>query len=92
LLITGSSGSGKTTLARAIAGKIFYKGSVTFKEDQPKIIFVEQHYFFKSLSNTNDFYYQQRYNSFDSDDALTVAQELLKITADANNRMNYWYN
>jgi len=82
LLITGSSGSGKTTLARAIAGKIFYKGSVSFKEDQPKIIFVEQHYFFKSLSNTTDFYYQQRYNSFDSDDALTVAQELLKITAD----------
>jgi molybdate transport system ATP-binding protein len=82
LLITGSSGSGKTTLAKAIAGKMFYKGSVTFDKDQPKIIFVEQHYFFKTLSNTNDFYYQQRYNSFDSEDALTVAQELLKITAD----------
>lgn len=82
LLITGSSGSGKTTLAKAIAGRIFHKGSVTFKEDQPKIIFVEQHYFFKTLSNTNEFYYQQRYNSFDSEDALTVTQELLKIPGD----------
>ncbi len=80
LLITGSSGSGKTTLAKAIAGKIFCKGSIQLESDQPKIIFVEQHYFFKTLSNTNDFYYQQRYNSFDSDDALSVVQELLKIT------------
>ena len=82
LLITGSSGSGKTTLARAIAGKVFYKGSIRCNTDQPKIIFVEQHYFFKTLSNTNDFYYQQRYNSFDCDDALTVTQELLRITGD----------
>ncbi|HEV8506705.1 MAG TPA: ATP-binding cassette domain-containing protein [Chitinophagaceae bacterium] len=82
LLITGSSGSGKTTLAKAIAGKIFYKGSIQLKGNQASIIFAEQHYFFKTLSNTNDFYYQQRYNSFDSDDALTVEQELLKITPD----------
>ena len=84
LLVTGSSGSGKTTLAKAIAGKIFYKGSIRFNDDQPKIIFVEQHYFFKTLSNTNDFYYQQRYNSFDSNDAMTVMQELLTITSDEN--------
>jgi len=82
LLITGTSGSGKTTLAKAIAGKIFYKGSIQLKSDRPNIIFVEQHYFFKTLSHTSDFYYQQRYNSFDSDDALTVVQELLKITQD----------
>ena len=69
LLITGTSGSGKTTLAKALANKIFYKGSIEFSTNQPKIIFVEQHYYFKTLSNTNDFYYQQRYNSFDSDDA-----------------------
>ena len=82
LLITGSSGSGKTTLAKALAGKIFCKGSILFSGSQPKIVFVEQHYFFKTLSNTKDFYYQQRYNSFDSDDALTVMQELSKITGD----------
>jgi molybdate transport system ATP-binding protein len=84
LLITGISGSGKTTLAKALANKIFYKGCVEFSIDQPKIILIEQHYYFKTLSNTNDFYYQQRYNSFDSNDAQTVVEELQKITADTN--------
>ncbi|MEP6467966.1 MAG: ATP-binding cassette domain-containing protein [Parafilimonas sp.] len=82
LLITGNSGSGKTTLAKALANKIFYKGSINYKINQPKIIFVEQHYNFKTLSNTNDFYYQQRYNSFDSNNAVTVKEELLKISND----------
>jgi len=63
---------------------MFCKGSIRFNNDQPKVIFVEQHYFFKTLSNTNDFYYQQRYNSFDSNDAMTVIQELLTITEDEN--------
>lgn len=84
LLITGTSGSGKTTLAKALANKIFYKGLVEFSINQPKVILVEQHYNFKTLSNTNDFYYQQRYNSFDSNDAQTVNEELLKITDDAS--------
>lgn len=84
LLITGTSGSGKTTLAKAITSKIFYKGVVEFGMQQPKIILVDQHYNFKTLSNTNDFYYQQRYNSFDSNDALTVNEELLKISDDTS--------
>ncbi len=84
LLITGASGSGKTTLAKALANKILYKGSIEFNIDQPKIIFVEQHYNFKTLSNTNNFYYQQRYNSFDSNDAQTVIDELQKISTDKN--------
>ncbi len=84
LLITGASGSGKTTLAKVLANKIFYKGSVEFSINQPKIIYVEQHYYFKTLSNTNDFYYQQRYNSFDSNDAQTVFEELQKISTDKN--------
>ena len=84
LLITGSSGGGKTTLAKVLSNKVFYKGSVDFNLSQPKIIIVEQHYYFKTLSNTNDFYYQQRYNSFDSEDAVTVMQELQKICADKN--------
>lgn len=84
LLITGTSGSGKTTLVKAISSKIFYKGVVEFGIQQPKIILVDQHYNFKTLSNTNDFYYQQRYNSFDSNDALTVNDELLKISNDVS--------
>ena len=87
LLITGGSGSGKTTLAKVLANKIFYKGSVEYNVLKPHIIFVEQHYYFKTLSNTNDFYYQQRYNSLDNNDASTVMDELLKISAD-NNEIN----
>ncbi len=34
---------------------------------------------FKNLSNTNNFYYQQRFNSFDSEDAQTVSQFLKAI-------------
>ncbi|MFT4155960.1 ATP-binding cassette domain-containing protein [Parafilimonas sp.] len=83
LLISGVSGSGKTMLAKALAGKIFYKGAVEFSS-KSEIIFVEQHYFFKTLSNTSDFYYQQRYNSSDNNDALTVSEELLKISIDKN--------
>ncbi len=84
LLITGTSGSGKTTLAKTLVNKIFYKGLISYNINQPKIIFVEQHYYFKTLSNTSDFYYQQRYNSFDSNDAVTVLAELQKISDDEN--------
>jgi molybdate transport system ATP-binding protein len=67
--------------------KFFIKGSVEYNIHRPYIIFVEQHYYFKTLSNTNDFYYQQRYNSLDNNDALTVTDELLKISADSNEIM-----
>src|SRR5689334_15104444 len=82
LAILGSSGSGKTTLVRALSGKIFFQGTIEFGQERPSINFVEQHYHFKNRSNTNDFYYQQRYNSFDSDDAITVREELQSINND----------
>ncbi len=37
---------------------------------------IEQRNQFKNLSHTSDFYYQQRFNSFDAADAQTVWQEL----------------
>jgi len=79
LAITGASGSGKTLLAKALSGKLFHQGDVIFGKAKPRIVFVEQHYHFKNLSNTSDFYYQQRYNSFESADALTVMDELAAI-------------
>ncbi len=81
LAITGESGSGKTALAKALAGQIFYKGSVIYT-DAKKVLMVGKHYHFKNLSNVSDFYYQQRYNSFDSNDALTVEEELGLISTD----------
>ncbi len=78
---TGLSGSGKTTLARVLAGKIFTGGSVDFSAPgqnaaSPSVVLIEQQHRFKTLSNTSDFYYQQRFNSFDSEDAATVKNYL----------------
>ncbi len=81
LAIIGSSGSGKSTLARVLAGQLFATGSVVITWDeasslQNKVLLVEQRNQFKNLSHTSDFYYQQRFNSFDAADAQTVWQEL----------------
>ncbi len=43
------------------------------------ISLVESRHHFRNLSNTGDFYYQQRYNSSDSDDALTVLEYLAGV-------------
>jgi molybdate transport system ATP-binding protein len=80
LAITGASGSGKTTLAKAIAGQLFHEGSVIVKDSKsdktPFVFFVEHRNEFKNLSNQSNFYYQQRYNSTESEDSLTVIEEL----------------
>ncbi|MDB5110462.1 MAG: ylmA, partial [Mucilaginibacter sp.] len=43
------------------------------------IALVEPKHHFRNLSNTTDFYYQQRYNSSDSEDAQTVEAYLAGI-------------
>ena len=80
LAILGNAGSGKTLLAKALAGKIHYNGRISFdfNSEKKKIELVEQRYSFKNLCGVSDFYYQQRFNSFDSEDAPTVYEELLK--------------
>lgn len=86
LAIIGPSGSGKTTLAKVLAGQLFAKGSVEINYVNssplpPKVQLIEQRYQFKNLSNVSDFYYQQRFNSFDATDALTIMQELQQVAA-----------
>src|SRR6476661_7337759 len=98
LAIIGPSGSGKTTLAKVLAGQLFAKGSVEINYDNSssllhKVQLIEQRYQFKNLSNVSDFYYQQRFNSFDAGNALTVMQELLQIAAhhpDAAIKIENW--
>jgi molybdate transport system ATP-binding protein len=75
-LITGSSGSGKTVLAHCLTGKHFYSGQIDFYFPKKNIVLVEQQHRFKNLSNTNDLYYQQRFNSSDSENTITVDEEL----------------
>ncbi len=53
------------------------------------IALVEPKHHFRNLSNTTDFYYQQRYNSSDSEDALTVEQYLLSVLPVAG-KSPYW--
>ncbi len=83
LAILGNAQNGKTTLAKAIASQIHYKGNILTHfgdatKKHPRIELVEQRYFFKNLSGINDFYYQQRFNSFDAEDAPKISEELLK--------------
>lgn len=54
------------------------------------IAIVEAKHHFKNLSNTGDFYYQQRYNSMDSEDALTVEQYLHTIKPAPQPNL-YWH-
>lgn len=53
------------------------------------IALVESRHHFRNLSNTGDFYYQQRYNSSDSEDAQTVEEYLGSIKAYAD-IPSYW--
>ena len=53
------------------------------------IAIVEPKHHFRNLSNTSDFYYQQRYNSSDSEDALTV-QEYLDSISITSVTGSYW--
>lgn len=82
--IVGRSGSGKTTLAHALAGTVFHSGTLEFHlpnhsahaRDANRILLIEQQHHFRNRSNTSDFYYQQRYNSADSEDTMTVEEAL----------------
>lgn len=79
--ITGPSGSGKTVLAHTLAGSHFFSGSLVPGFATPEtyhkgVMVVEQQHRFRDLTNRRDFYYQQRYNSFDAEQTATVREEL----------------
>ncbi|WEK33967.1 MAG: ATP-binding cassette domain-containing protein [Candidatus Pseudobacter hemicellulosilyticus] len=81
LAIIGPSGSGKTVLAHTLAGRHFFSGQLIAGFGTPEtfhrqVMVVEQQHRFKDLSNQSNFYYQQRYNSFDSEQTATVSQAL----------------
>jgi molybdate transport system ATP-binding protein len=62
----GDSDSGHSATVNSIQGKSVENVSLKHQ--------------FRNLSNTRDFYYQQRFNSSDSEDALTVQQHLGSIS------------
>ncbi|WP_342644341.1 ATP-binding cassette domain-containing protein [Mucilaginibacter sp. CSA2-8R] len=84
-LITGSSGSGKTILLNVFAGLLKpVSGLVTTGIDQKHlgkgILLVTAKHHFKDTTNTSNLYYQQRYNSQDADQTVTVLQYLQSKT------------
>lgn len=76
--ITGPSGSGKTVLAHALLGRHFATGKIGYHFDQQRIAIVEQQHRFKHRPGSTELYYQQRFNSSDADQTITVEQELIE--------------
>lgn len=77
LAITGLAGCGKTSLGLALAQQLYYQGTITYHlPDGSPIVWVEQQHHFKTLQSTNDLYYQQRFNSYDTEETQTVAESL----------------
>jgi molybdate transport system ATP-binding protein len=85
LAITGAAGSGKTTLGLVLTGRMHYKGNLWIADHFARNrIWIEQQHHFKNLSNTADLYYQQRFNSSDSEDSQTVYEALGGDTEEVN--------
>jgi molybdate transport system ATP-binding protein len=92
--VVGKSGSGKTTLARVLTGHLFHSGTVQFHlpdhTHSNRILLIEQQHHFKNRSNTSDFYYQQRYNSLNAEDTITVAEALEAVMPDQTAGFRQW--
>lgn len=77
--VLGEAGSGKTVLAHTLAGRNPFQGRIIFpgsSNGDGSVIVVEQHHRFRDLQNQSNFYYQQRYNAFDSEATINVAEDL----------------
>ncbi len=92
LAITGKSGSGKSILLKAIAGmQGLSGGSIAYgfnlydssngipQSPLKHIALIQSRHHFKNSANSAVLYYQQRYNSSDSENALTVEQYLASV-------------
>lgn len=106
--LVGESGSGKTSLLQTIAGNLhisngeiiyhFYEdvkrqliNDTSFTPKKMMAMVASKHHF-KNLANKQDFYYQQRYNSSDSEDTPTVETYLQKININTNTNLVWTYN
>jgi molybdate transport system ATP-binding protein len=88
-LLNGPSGSGKTLLAKAIAGQGAANRKVMVNYDPASglpaaTLFVPQWYQFKDKQGSSNFYFQQRFNSADAENTVTVWETILEYV----NRIN----
>lgn len=85
--LMGAAGTGKSSLGKALCGQLFVRGDLRITYDprskaHPSAFFVDQwHHFTDHTGLSSNFYYQQRYNSQDADNAVTVLAELEQIAA-----------
>ncbi len=80
MLIAGATGCGKTTLIRSLAGRVWHTGTISFEESgELRRSVIERQHRFHNRSNISSFYYQQRFNSMDAQDAWTVREELSRV-------------
>lgn len=107
--IIGENNSGKTALLKVIEGNLLINnGEIERNYFEPyKHKAIEDPFFthknllatvgakhnFRNLANITSFYYQQRYNTYDAEDAQTVAQYLKSIQAQVKAEALFWdYN
>ncbi len=65
-----------------------HPGLNLYPSPQKLVALVGGRHHFKNLSNTSDFYYQQRFNSSDSENSLTVVEYLQRIPVFSD--QHYW--
>lgn len=79
-LLTGEAGTGKTTLAKVLSQQCFFTGElyIDFADiaGKPRVWYVPQWHHFTNHAGIKDFYYQQRYNSSEAEDAQTVWEDI----------------
>jgi len=91
--VSGEAGTGKTVLAHTLAGHHHFQGLLDLPDIEGAawendVVVVDLQHRFRDLQNQTNFYYQQRYNAFDSEATRTVFEDL----ADFPENPNGWFS
>jgi molybdate transport system ATP-binding protein len=81
--VIGGTGSGKTTLLNALSGRTAHSGiiDIPHPDGRKAVVLIPRQHRFTNRANLSNFYYQQRFNSADAEDARTVGEELIRSGA-----------